>query len=107
MSDISFRRPTTEPSGCGTWRPDRRSRCSRVMSSSRVLPSCPRASLRCVTRWRDCTGSMSGGRQDDGYNSLRAARSQENLDRLFLGVAEELRQAAFLADAGVLVPAIG
>src|SRR5262245_17229561 len=34
-------------------------------------------------------------------------RSQKDLDRLFLGVAQQLRQTAFLADAGILVAAIG
>src|SRR5262245_64479037 len=45
--------------------------------------------------------------QGDGYESLGAARSQKDLDRLFLGVAQKFRQAAFLTDAGVLVAAVG
>src|SRR5215468_8121564 len=52
-------------------------------------------------------------RREPGFrfapSGLRAAprASQEDLDRLFLGVAQELRQAALLADAGILEAAVG
>src|SRR5262252_5416951 len=48
-------------------------------------------------------GSTGPGTANGG---VAVCASQENLDRLFLGVAQQLRQAAFLADARVLVAAV-
>src|SRR5262245_27403317 len=56
----------------------------------------------------DFLNGRAGSTAPPTANGGNAGRtSQENLDRLFLGVAQQLRQTAFLADARVLVAAVG
>src|SRR5262245_10867524 len=51
-----------------------------------------------------CAGSKGPSTANVG---VTRRTSQKNLDRLFLGVAEQFLQATFLAYAGVLVAPIG